>query len=216
MKILELFCGTKSIGKEAKARGHEVFSVDIDKQFNPDLCVDILKFDKSMLPWKPDMVWASPPCTTFSVASLGHHWTGGRRAYIPKTKEAIIGLRIMAKTKGIILSINPRIWWIENPRGVMRKVIRLEKYQHTITYCKYGDTRMKPSDLWTNCKAWTPRPMCHNGDPCHEAAPRGAKTGTQGLKGAIERGIIPPQLCQEIIIACEQELNNNATFPPLH
>jgi site-specific DNA-cytosine methylase len=206
MKILELYCGTKSIGKAAKVGGHEVFSVDMDPQHNPDYCCNILDFDIKRLPWIPDMIWASPPCTTFSVASMGHHWTGGKGAYIPKTKEALTGLKIMAKTKGIILALKPKLWWIENPRGVMRKVIGLEKYQHTVTYCQYGDKRMKPTDLFTNCTTWIPRPMCKNGSPCHEAAPRGSKTGTQGLKGAIERGVIPEQLCKEIILSCEKQI----------
>jgi len=202
MKLLELFCGTKSIGKVFKAAGHEVFSVDIDVMHEPDLCADILKIDLSLLPWIPDVIWASPPCTTFSVASMGHHWGGGNGAYQPKTKEAIIGLRLMAKTKGIILKLNPKLWFIENPRGVMRKVIGLDKYRKTVTYCQYGDYRMKPTDIWTNAN-WAPRPMCKNGSPCHEAAPRGSKTGTQGLKGAVNRGVIPAQLCEEILSVCE-------------
>ena len=60
---------------------------------------------------------------------------------------------------------------------------------------------MKPTDIWTNCRLWIPRPMCKNGDSCHVSAPRGAKTGTQGLKGAIERGVIPPELFNEIFEA---------------
>lgn len=38
MKILELFCGTGSFSKVAESRGHQVFTVDIEKKFNPDLC----------------------------------------------------------------------------------------------------------------------------------------------------------------------------------
>lgn len=87
MKILELFCGTKSIGKVAKDMGHDVFSVDVDPEHNPDLCSDILKMDLSKLPWIPDMIWDSPPCTTFSVASLGHHWTGGERSIYSQNKR---------------------------------------------------------------------------------------------------------------------------------
>ena len=74
----------------------------------------------------------------------------------------------------------------------------LEKYRHTITYCQYGDTRMKPTDIWTNLE-WTPKPMCKNGDLCHQSAPRGSKTGTQGIKGARDRGVIPPQLFEELL-----------------
>lgn len=206
MRILELFCGTKSIGKVAKARGHEVFSVDFDEKHNPDYCCDILAMDISRIPWVPDVIWASPPCTTFSVASMGHHWAGGKGAYIPKTQAALTGLKIMAKTKGIILTLKPKLWFIENPVGVMRKKIGLDNYRHTVTYCQYGDNRMKPTDIWTNAK-WIPRPRCKNGDKCHEAAPRGSKTGTQGLKGATERGVIPVQLCEEIVRICEEQIN---------
>ena len=44
MKVLELFAGTRSIGKAFEVRGHEVFSVEWDKDFeNIDLYEDILK-----------------------------------------------------------------------------------------------------------------------------------------------------------------------------
>lgn len=79
------------------------------------------------------------------------------------------------------------------------KKYKITKYQrYTITYCKYGDKRMKPTDIWTNDENWIPKKPCNNGDLCHEQAPRGSKTGTQGLKNAKERGEIPNQLFYEI------------------
>ena len=60
---------------------------------------------------------------------------------------------------------------------------------------------MKPTDIWTNNEKWIPRKMCKNGMPCHTAAPRGSKTGTQGLKGNYERSIVPPILCAEVLIS---------------
>ena len=60
---------------------------------------------------------------------------------------------------------------------------------------------MKPTDIWTNDKNWTPREMCFNGNKdCHHApAPRGSQTGTQGLKGNYLRSVVPYNLCKEIL-----------------
>ena len=204
MKTIELFCGTKSFSKVAKQLGHYTHTIDKYNQFNPDSLLDIMT--ATLIFSAVDVLWASPPCTAFSVASIGRHWTGGNKAYIPKSKTAKEGLLLLDKTIQAIQGIKPRYWFIENPRGVMRKVIDkiFEKYcvtdyrRVTVSYCQYGDKRMKPTDIWTNCYEWTPRPMCHNGDKCHEAAPRGSKTSTQGLKGSTERGVIPPNLFREI------------------
>ena len=88
---------------------------------------------------------------------------------------------------------------------MLRKLPVLEGLQrHTVTYCQYGDNRMKPTDLWTNIANWVPRPMCKNGAPCHEAAPRGSRTGTQGRDGAVVRSMVPYALGQEILEAIER------------
>ena len=63
--------------------------------------------------------------------------------------------------------------------------------RYTVTYCQYGDTRMKPTDIWTNHPNPKFKPICKNGDGCHISAPRGSRTGTQGLRGSKERSIIP-------------------------
>ena len=76
--------------------------------------------------------------------------------------------------------------------------------RYTVTYCQYGDTRMKPTDIWTNHPNPRFKPMCKNGDSCHEAAPRGSATGTAGLKGSKERSVIPEQLCDYIVKICEE------------
>lgn len=185
MKILELFAGSRSIGKVAEQFSFEIFSSDITPFEKIDYVTDVLDFDYQKVPFIPDVIWASPPCTGFSVASLGHHWTGGHRAYIPKTDTAKLGIKLAQKTLDIIKyyqQINPRlIWFIESPRGLLRKMDFMQEYKkHTVTYCQYGDTRMKPTDIWTNSINWTPKPMCKNGDSCHISAPRGSRTGTQG------------------------------------
>ena len=197
MKILELFCGTKSFSNEAEKMGHKSYTFDNNEKFKPDVCCDILDIKKTWIPKNIDVLWASPPCTSFSVASIGSSWCGN---YHPKRVQTALGMAYVLKTLEIIKEIKPKYWFIENPRGVLRKMGFMEGlHRNTVTYCQYGDTRMKPTDIWTNCLEWKPRPMCKNGDSCHVSAPRGSKTGTQGLKGNMERSIVPPELCQEIL-----------------
>jgi hypothetical protein len=190
--------------------GMQVFSTDIEPYPDIDYVVDILEFDYARIPFIPDLIWASPPCTGFSVASIGTHWGGGRRAYKPKTDTAKRGIALVQKTLAIIdyySKHNPDlVYYIENPRGVLRKLGLLDKvpFQHTVSYCQYGDERMKPTDIWTNNPKWKPKKICKNGDLCHVAAPRGSKTGTQGKKNAFERSKIPPRLAKEIL-----------SFPPI-
>ena len=75
--------------------------------------------------------------------------------------------------------------------------------RYTITYCQYGDIRMKPTDIWTNHPNPNFKPVCRNGDSCHQSAPRGSRTGTQGLKDHVERSRIPDAFCQHIVDICE-------------
>jgi hypothetical protein len=92
---------------------------------------------------------------------------------------------------------------MENPRGLLRKMDLVQNLKRqTVTYCQYGDERMKPTDIWTNSDVWVPRKMCKNGDSCHVAAPRGSRTGTQGRANAYERSKIPVDLCNEILKSC--------------
>lgn len=198
MNTVELFCGTKSFSKVAEKLGHKTFTVDIESKFNPDLCKDILELQIEDLPKKVDVLWCSPPCTTFSVASLRYYWDKGR----PKNAKAWHGISIVQKTFQIIeelLKVNPdMVWFVENPRGMLRKQRFMLKYfRKTITYCQYGDTRQKPTDIWTNLN-WLSLPPCKAGSDCHQSARRGARTGTQGIKKAKNRSEIPPALFEEI------------------
>jgi len=201
MKILELFSGTESFSKVARARGHECFTVDNDKQFNPDVSCNILNLKLTKEFNEIDILWASPPCTCFSVASISSSWIGN---YHPKRVETALGMAYVLKTLELIKKLKPKYWFIENPRGVLRKMGFMKGLKrNTVTYCQYGDERMKPTDIWHNTN-WIGKKMCKNGDNCHIAAPRGSKTGTQGLKDSKDRSVVPEQLCLEIIKHCEE------------
>jgi hypothetical protein len=203
MKVLELFAGSRSVGKVANQLGWEVFSSDFEAFEGIDYQIDILKFDVSKVPFKPDIIWASPPCTGFSVAAIGRNWEKTETDAIPKTDTARLGIELVKKTIEIIEHFKPQYFFIENPRGMLRKLEIVQRFKRQgVTYCQYGDDRMKPTDIWTNSDKWIPRPMCKNGDSCHISAPRGSSTGTQGLANAYERSKIPEQLCLEILQSC--------------
>lgn len=203
MKTLELFAGTGSFSKVAKEKGHSIFRVELNPKFEAELHKDILDINIDDLPKDIDILWASPPCTTFSIASCGTHWNKDKT---PKTKECERGIAIVKKTIEIILKLKPKYWIIENPRGLLRKQEFMQVlHRNTVTYCQYGDSRMKPTDLWCNFSNWKPRKMCKNGMFCHESAPRGSRTGTQGLKNNMYRSVVPKELCEEIIAYCTKE-----------
>lgn len=209
MKVLELFAGTRSIGKAFSARGHEVFSVEWDKDFeNIDLYEDISKLtaqDILRLFGKPDVIWASPDCTTYSVAAISKHRQKEKNGNLaPISDYARFCDATNAHVVDLIRELSPRFWFIENPRGGLRKMDFMQGLpRYTVTYCQYGDKRMKPTDIWTNHPNPQFKPPCHYGDPCHEPAPRGSKTGTQGLLNSVEKAKIPRELCEHIVDICE-------------
>lgn len=218
MKVLELFAGTRSVGKAFEERGHEVFSVEWDKNFeNISLYADIGQLTAQDILQKfgrPDVIWASPDCATFSIAAISHHRRKNPKTgnLDPMSDYAKFCDDVDQNMLRLILALSPKYWFIENPRGGLRKMTFMKGLpRYTITYCQYetekppSERRMKPTDIWTNHPDPQFKPMCKNGDPCHAAAPRGSSTGTQGLKGSKERSVIPVELCRHIVDICEKE-----------
>jgi len=212
VNVLELFAGSRSFGSVAEKRGHNVFSVDW-KQFDGiDLVIDIEHLEESMLPFIPDVVIDGRPCTTFSMAAISHHrYEDGT----PKTDFAAKCDKMNIKLNNLYKKWDC-IYYIENPRAMLRKMNYMKGMDRTtVTYCSYGDTRMKPTDIFSNnirdmfnLNGWQPRTMCYNGNKkCqHEPAPRGSRTGTQGLKGNYERSKVPYKLVLDIITQTEKSI----------
>ena len=214
MNVLELHAGSRSIGKVAESLGMNVFSVDWNPYQNIDLITDIEFLKKEHIPFIPDIIWSSPDCTTYSIAGISHHRY--EHTLLAKSDYANKCDRLNNNMISLIqeyLEINPKLkYFIENPRGAYRKMDFIQfSDRATVWYCRYGDTRAKPTDIFTNhlntmfnTKGWRPRPECFNNNRnCqHEQAPRGSKTGTQGKKGSYERSKIPEELCLEILKSC--------------
>lgn len=209
MKVLELFAGTRSIGKAFKQNGHKVFSVEWDKRFdNIDLYEDILNITSDQILkvfGRPDVIWASPDCTTYSVAAISKHRKKDDNGnLVPISEYALFCDKVNIHLLKLIEELKPKFFFIENPVGGLRKMDFMKGLpRYTVTYCQYGERRQKPTDIWTN----HPNPMfkspCKRGSNCHEAAPRGSQTGTQALKNCIEKARIPVLLCEHIVNICE-------------
>lgn len=214
MKVLELFAGTRSIGRAFERKGHEVFSVDWDKSFeNIDLYTDISKLTACQIMrafGQPDVIWASPDCTSYSVAAISKHRRADADGNLsPVSEYAKFCDSCNQHVLDLIRTLSPKFFFIENPRGGLRKMNFMKGIpRYTITYCQYGDNRMKPTDIFTNYPFPNFKPPCKNGDSCHVAAPRGSRTGTQGIKLTKDRSRIPDEFCDYIVEICERRIND--------
>jgi site-specific DNA-cytosine methylase len=204
MLIFDFFAGTGSATKAFEDRGHTVIKVELSERYKANER-DVLAINAAEMVDKyghPDFIWASPPCTTFSVASCPIYWHYVDGVLTPKDDRVYHGIAMVKKAISLIDEIKPKLGWIiENPRGMLRKQDFMEPLpRRTITYCQYGDFRMKPTDLWGIVPGWEARPMCKAGSPCHENSPRGTNTGNQRLSKTA-RSMIPYELGNEI---CQQ------------
>lgn len=207
-KILELFAWSRCIGNVAEKMWHQVFSVDWTAYDKINLQKDIGSLSLSDVPFIPDMIWASPDCTSYSIAAISTHRknrTEPKSVYAKKC-DTVNQHWIWLIDKW--LQINPNlIFFIENPRWMLRHMPFMQRFKrHTVWYCQYWDDRAKPTDIWTNSTTWIPRPECHNFRDwikhCHHtSAPRWSKTGTQWRKWSYERSKIPEALCESVLLS---------------
>tara|TARA_R100000781_G_C4071184_1_gene124519 strand:+ start:646 stop:1320 length:675 start_codon:yes stop_codon:yes gene_type:complete len=166
MKLLELFSGTHSVGKVACDLGYEVISLDINSYKGhpePTHKQDILTFDYKQYPPNTfDVIWASPPCTYFSL--LQYAWVGRQKGkkgnkytYTKELFEADIqrALTWVKKTLEIIDYFKPKAWFMENPEtGTLKKQDIVKDLPYiTVDYCRYADWGYrKRTRIWTNVK----------------------------------------------------------------
>ena len=202
IRMLELFAGTGSIGKVARQHGIEVTSVDINCTSNPTICTDILNFKYKKFPKRYfDIIWASPPCDTFS--NLQYCQIGRVSKYygVPVTRELIlrkqneVGLPILNKTKEIIDYLKPRFFYIENPQTGRMKDYMLEYNYTDVCYCRYGFKYKKPTRIWHNNSNFIGMGLMCN----HKIHEMSIGHGTNQVNTLNQRYSIPTALVEEII-----------------
>jgi len=109
MRLLELFCGTKSVSKAVGDRFTEVISLDLESKFNPTICINILEWDYKVYPKGYfHTIWASPPCQEFSCLN---------NARPEKIPNLALADALVQKAIEIIEYFNPERFFIENPQS---------------------------------------------------------------------------------------------------
>ena len=159
---LELFSGTGSFKKEAQELDYNVLSIDL--LLKADIQIDIMewdykKYDKNSF----DIIWASPPCTAYSILQgswIGRHKKidGEYKLFTEEQRQKDMNEadKIVLKTLEIINYFNPHLWFLENPLGNLRhrEIMKNIPY-YIVDYCKYSDWGYrKRTCIWTNKKDW--------------------------------------------------------------
>jgi hypothetical protein len=220
MRVLELYAGLKGWSQPFADRGHDVVTLDYLPHFDCDITIDILEWDYRDFE-RPDIILASPPCEKFSTMGFQYGWFRQIRTRYevetePVTAEARHALSLVAKAVEIIDYFDPEFWVIENPKALLRKLAAIPAAPTSVWYCHYGEERAKPTDLWRggNWRTLRLEPPCHNqraGHPpdccCrdHNPAPRGSRTGTQGMDRELSAKI-PYPLAESVCLAAERDL----------
>jgi len=149
-RLLELCSGTGSVGRAFAARGWDVVSVDCDPRANASICCDLLELTaERCCSYGPvHFVWASPPCTFYSIAR-----TTGPPADLDAADRLVQKcLDLAAELGAPFIMENPWTGKLKNRPVVQGIPMR------TCDYCMYGAAYRKRTALWTNTEFTPSRP----------------------------------------------------------
>lgn len=194
--VLDLFAGLGGFSAAFDDSDRwDLTTVEIDPTFGPDITADVFDLRPSDFEQEFDVIVASPPCTEFSPAQNlnGSHEPAG---------DAVA---LVYHTLGLVRGLSPSYWFIENPRGQLRSLIGRPK--ETVTYCQYGETRMKPTDLWGEHPDGFVGRRCAYGDSCHEQNREGTNNYPNDPN---QKAVVPYGLSDAIREACELALDGDA------
>jgi site-specific DNA-cytosine methylase len=161
MKILELFCGTKSIGKNFPEAN--IISIDILKRFNPTICRNIMDIDYKN-EWNIgefDYIHASPPCNDYSKCNNGNP----NKVFDYEYYDGLVQRAI-----DIIEYLDPKYYTIENPQtGTLKNrnvILDWDKGNNffDIDYCRFGYNYRKRTRFWSNINF--PNTLCLGINKC--------------------------------------------------
>lgn len=196
---VELFSGNADITKELnKIEGVTCKSVDYNKDYNPDLCINILDIKnieelKKLLNFpRIDFIWASPDCTSYSLAAHGIHRAKGG---IPKSEYAKVSDKVNNHLWKNLLPENiPFI--VENPRAHYRNMPFVKSPKITIYFGQYEGQSPKPTDLFTNIP--NPENYFDTKKPRSIGVKQGSTLGLGGINGFLNRCKMPKRFIQDI------------------
>ena len=162
--VLELCCGWKSITAcFVKEHGWTATTIDVLPKFKPTLLTDVITWDYRAYyachP-PPDVVWASPPCKSFTVASWSKHRDGQGEAMSAEGEMGDACVRACLEITAHFRTLNPRLFFVDNPmHGAFRKLGCVWPFfkRGECRKLQYGDYSdwysLKPTLVLTNCVA---------------------------------------------------------------
>lgn len=207
--VLDLFSGLGGFSTAfEQSQNWNVVTVDIQERFNPNIQANVLDLRPGDLP-EADVILASPPCTTLSIAgNHTDHYVDGE----PNSKEAKNHVALAFHTVGLIEALSPDYWFLENPRGRMRRY--LGEPTGEITLCQYGYDWQKPTDLWGVHPPSMDYRTCPKGSNCHAAGPSGFDSDgeTTHERDPAERAKLPVELSKAILEAVENPAPEQQTL----
>ncbi len=203
-RLLEIFCGTKSLSKVFEKNDWEVYTIDIEKKYNPSECVNVLdwdytKFDKDYF----NHIHLSPPCIYMSQLQTcwyGRYKGKGNDKYLFTKELHLEKLKesddLLYKCIEILDYFDNNTFTIENPYHNQFNSINnrnIFNYDYTIVdYCMYNHPVKKPTIFYNNFNLDLKR--C---DKKHTHTKwRDYASGTSPIE---QRYMFPEELCNEIL-----------------